>query len=151
MADPIKGEKGIVYIWDGTLYRPVACLTGNSLNTVVSIIENTTKCDPGVVTRQAGTFSYTLDMDGQYIDTTTVGGETTKASHDYLLTKQMLLAPIDWKLDTGVAGATGIKYYGTAIISDLTLDQQAGDEISTFSCTFNGTGDIAVADPHATP
>lgn len=146
MALPIKGEVGILYIHDGTIYRPVACLTSNSLSTAVSIIESQTKCFPGVVKKQGGIFSYTLDAEGEYIDTTSVGGETTKASHDYLLAKQMLKVAVTWKLDTGVTGAI---YYGSAILSDLSLEQGSGDEISTFSVTLDGDGDIVLVDPEA--
>jgi len=146
MALPIKGEVGILYVHDGTIYRPVACLTSNSLSSAVSIIESQTKCFPGVVKKQAGVFSYTIDAEGEYIDTTSIGGETTKASHDYLLTKQIAKTAITWKLDTGVTGAI---YYGSAILSDLSLDQGAGDEISTFSVTLEGDGAIATVDPEA--
>lgn len=142
----IKGEVGILYVHDGTIYRPVACLTSNSLSSTLSIIESTTKCNPGVVVKQAGTFSYSLDMDGEYIDTTSVGGETTKASHDYLLSLQRAKTNVTWKLDTGLADTI---YYGTAIISDLSLEQGSGDEISTFTATFDGSGDIATVDPEA--
>ena len=142
----IKGEVGILYVHDGTIYRPVACLTSNSLSSTLSIIESTTKCNPGVVVKQAGTFSYSLDMDGEYIDTTSVGGETTKASHDYLLSLQRAKTNVTWKLDTGLADTI---YYGTAIISDLSLELGSGDEFSTFTATFDGSGDIATVDPEA--
>ena len=144
MALPIKGEAGILYVHDGTIYRPVACLTSNSLNTAVSVIESQTKCNPGQVMKQAGTLSYTIDAEGEYIDTTSIGGDDTKASHDYLLTLQQALAAVTWKLDTGVTDAV---YYGSAILSDLTLDQGAGDEISTFSVTLEGSGAISKTDP----
>lgn len=144
MALPVKGESGILYIHDGTIYRPVACLTANSLNTAVSVIESQTKCNPGQTIKQAGVFSYTIDADGEYIDTTSVGGDDTKASHDFLLVAQQTKVAQTWKLDTGVSGAV---YYGSAIISDLTLDQGAGDEISTFSLTLDGSGDIVLVDP----
>ena len=144
MALPIKGEIGILYLHDGTLYRPVSCLTSNSLSSAVSIIESQTKCFPGVVKKQAGVFSYTIDAEGEYIDTTSVGGETTKASHDFLLAKQMAKTLANWKLDTGVTGAI---YYGSAILSDLSLDQGSGDEISTFSVTLDGDGAIVLVDP----
>ena len=142
----IKGEVGILYVHDGAIYRPVACLTSNSLSTAVSVIESNTKCDPGVTKKQGGIFTYTIEAEGEYIDTTSVGGEVTKASHDYLLDKQKLKGLITWKLVTGVTGAT---YYGEAIISDLSLDQGAGDELSTFSVTLEGSGDIAETDPEA--
>lgn len=145
-ATPIKGEVGILYVHDGSIYRPVACLTSNSLSTAVSVIESNTKCYPGVTKKQGGMFSYTLEAEGEYIDTTSVGGEVTKASHDFLLDKQKLKGLITWKLVTGVTGAT---YYGEALISDLSLDQGAGDELSTFSLTLDGDGEIVETDPEA--
>ena len=144
MALPIKGEVGIIYVHDGTIYRPIACLTSNSLSSAVSIIESQTKCFPGVVKEQSGVFSYTIEAEGEYIDTTSVGGETTKASHDFLLAKQMAGTIANWKLDTGVTGAI---YYGSAILSDLSLVQGSGDEISTFSVTLDGDGAIVLVDP----
>ena len=144
---PVKGELGILYIWDATIFRPVACLTSNSLASTVEVIESRTKCAPGVVVKQGGVFAYSISAEGEYIDTTGVGGEVTKASHDYLLEKQILRTAVDWKLDTGI-GTTGI-YYGSAIITDLELSQGAGDEISTFSLTLDGSGDITETNPHA--
>ena len=144
MALPVKGELGILFIHDGTIYRPVACLTSNSLSSAVSTIESNTKCYPGVTKKQAGQFTYTISADGEYIDTTSVGGETTKASHDYLLVKQMAKTLVTWKLDTGVTGAV---YYGSAILTDLSLDQGAGDEISSFSVTLDGDGAIVLVNP----
>ena len=145
MALPVKGELGILYIWDGIIYRPVACLTSNSLASTVSVIESQTKCNPGLVIKQGGVFAYSISAEGEYIDTTSIGGETTKASHDYLLEKQKLKTAIDWKLDTGVTSAI---YYGSAIITDLELSQGAGDELSTFSLTLDGSGDITETNPH---
>ena len=147
MALPVKGELGILYVWDGTIYRPVACLTSNSLSSTISVIESQTKCNPGVVIKQGGILAYTIEAEGEYIDTTSVGGQVTKASHDYLLVQQKLKTAIDWKLDTGI-GETGT-YYGSAIITDLSLSQGAGDEISTFSLTLDGSGDILEVNPHA--
>lgn len=146
MATPIKGEVGILYVHDGTAYRPVACLTSNSLSTAVSVIESNTKCDPGVTKVQAGIYSYTLDAEGEYIDTTSVGGDDTKASHDYLFDLQLAKALITWKLVTGVTGAV---YYGSALISDLSLDMGSGDDLATFSVTLNGDGLVVTTDPEA--
>lgn len=144
MNNPIKGELGLLYIYDGTIYRPLACLTSSSFSPNVSIIESMTKCNPGVVTKTAGMFTYTLEAEGEYIDTTSVGGDTTKASHDYLFTKLVAKLPVNWKLDTGV---TGVTYYGEAIITDLPLEQGAGDELSTFSITMEGSGNVVLTDP----
>ena len=144
MGTPIKGELGLLYIHDGTIYRPLACLTSSSFSPNVSIIESKTKCNRGVVTKTAGMFNYTLEAEGEYIDTTSVGGDTAKASHDYLFTKMTAKLHVTWKLDTGV---TGVIYYGTGFITDLPLEQGAGDDLSTFSITIEGSGDVAKVDP----
>lgn len=144
MALPIKGELGILYIHDGDLYRPIACLTSNGIDSTVSVITSQTKCNPGLTIKQGGTFDYSLNAEGEYIDTTSVGGDDTKASHDFLLTAQQTKTAQTWKYDTGVTGAI---YYGTAIITELGLTQGAGEEISTFSLTMEGSGSIVLVDP----
>ena len=144
MADKIKGEGLILYVHDGTLYRPAACLTSNSLDTELGIIEAQTKCAPGVVEKQAGGFSYTLTADAIAIDTTSVGGDNTKASHDYLLTVQQAKTPVNWKMDSG---STSLTYYGNGIITSLGLEAPAGDEFATFSLTIDGSGAITTTDP----
>ena len=144
MADKIKGEGLILYVHDGTIYRPVACLTSNSLDTELGIIEAQTKCAPGVVEKQAGAFSYTLTADALAIDTTSVGGDTTKASHDYLLGIQQAKNPVTWKMDSG---STSLIYYGTGIITSLGLEAPAGDEFASFSLTIDGSGAIVKVNP----
>tara|TARA_R110001632_G_scaffold209766_1_gene334569 strand:+ start:78 stop:527 length:450 start_codon:yes stop_codon:yes gene_type:complete len=149
MADFIKGEVAIVYVWDGTsAYLPVACLTSNSLSTTVGVIETQTKCDPNVVIKGSGSFSYNLSLEGNYIDTTGTGGDSAKASHDYLLELQEAGLPITWKLDTGLT-ASNEAYFGTAIITDLEATFPSGDEFATFSSTFDGSGAIVRVDPNA--
>ena len=83
-----KGEKGIIYVWDSTAYKPLACLTSTSLSTTVSVIESNTKCFPGVTKKYAGTFNGSISLEGEYIDTTTAGGDTAKKSHDALFLLQ---------------------------------------------------------------
>lgn len=141
----IHGKVGILSIWDTSAYKPVACLTSNSLATSLSVIESNTKCDPGNTVRNADQFSYDISADGEYIDTTSVGGDSTKASHDWLLSKQMAKTSVVWKLDSGLADSI---YYGTALISDLNLDQPS-DANSTFSATLSGSGAIVLVDPNA--
>jgi len=143
----LKGESGILYIYQ-TTWKPIACLTSNGLNTAVSVIESQTKCFPGVVKKQAGMFSYTIDAEGEYIDTTTAGGDTAKKSHDALFLLQQAKQLIDWKIDTDITNATSTKYYGSALITDLALTQGAGDELSTFSLTLDGDGAILLTDPN---
>ena len=148
MATFIKGEVAIVYIDEAGVWLPIACLTSNSLNSTLGTIETETKCDPGVVISQSGTFNYSLDMEGNYIDTTSVGGDTAKASHDKLFALQQAKTSVTWRLDTGLADNS--QYYGTAVISDLSADFPSGDEFATFSATFQGSGAVVLVDPVTT-
>ena len=144
----IRGEKGILYIWDtSAVYKPVACLTSNGLNSTLSMIESTTKCFPGVVKKTPGTLSYSIDAEGEYIDTTTIGGDDAKTSHDTLFLLQQDKTLVTWKLDTNVDEATSVKYYGYAYITDLSATFGSGDEVTTFSLTLDGDGDILTYDP----
>jgi hypothetical protein len=144
MADKIKGEGLILYIHDGSIYKPLACLTSNSLDSQLGMIESRTKCAPGVVEKQAGVFTYTLSADAIAIDTTSVGGDSTKASHDFILAVQRSKEIINWKMDSGT---TSLTYYGTGLITSLGFSAPTGDEFATFSLTIDGSGDIATADP----
>lgn len=143
----IKGELGVIYIWVGTAYKPIACLTSTSLSTTVSTIESNTKCFPGVTKKYAGTFNGSISLEGEYIDTTTANGDTAKESHDSLFQMQKNKEIRNWKLDTNVSDTTSVKYYGQAFISDLNADFGSGDDLATFSATLDIDGDILLTDP----
>jgi len=143
----IKGDVNILYIHDDTIYRPVACLTSNSLATALEVLETATKCDAGNTVKSAGVFSYSISAEGLYIDTTSAGAEVTKASHDWLLVKQMAKATVTWKLATGLTDTAN--YYGSALITDLNLDSPSNSENATFSATLDGSGAIVLVDPEA--
>jgi predicted secreted protein len=147
---PIRGENGVIFLYLDEAWKPIACLTSNSLSTTVEVIERQTKCAPGVTEKSAGVFNYNLSLEGEYIDTTTEGGDDTKASHDALLALQISRELQTWKLDTNMADPDSVKYYGTALITDLSLDQ-AVNENSTFSATLDGNGAIETTDPTITP
>ena len=144
MATKIKGENLILYVYDDTIYRPIACLTQNSLSETQNIIESQTKCDPGVIIKTPGTYSYELSAEGEYIDTTSATGEITLASHDYL--HEIFGTLITWRLATGLTDTPF--YYGTAIINDLSADFAAGDDLATFSASLTGSGTIVEVDPN---
>ena len=145
MSNFIKGDNIILYVHDGSIYRPIACLTSNSLSQDVNVIESQTKCDPGVVIKDPGSMTYEITFEGNYIDTTSVGAEVTKASHDYIKTLLEAAGENTWKMSTGLADTTD--YYGTGIFSNLSLDASAGDELATFSGTIAGSGSIVTVDP----
>ena len=146
MSTFIKGDAIILSVKDGEIFRPIACLTQNSLQRTKNVIEAQTKCEPGQILRQGGSQSYELAFDGLYIDTTTpVTGEVTKASHDFLMTVMDGSTNSTWRMDTGISGTPF--YYGTAILSDLSADFAAGDEFATFSGTMSGSGLIVTVAP----
>ena len=141
----IKGDVLIFYVHDGSIYRPIACLTSNTLSQSRGVIETQTKCDPGIIQRAAGVLSYELSCEGEYIDTTSAGAAVTKASHDYLKGLMEAGNEITWKMDTGLTDTSA--YYGTAYMTELSADAPTGDEFATFSCTLSGSGSIVTVDP----
>jgi len=142
----IKGEDLILYVWVTDEYLPIACLTSNSINKAKSIIETTTKCDPGVVVRASGSRSYEIPFEGIYIDTG-ASGDTTKASHDSLLALFDTDDEQTWKMDTGLIDT--VAYYGTGIFNQLDMTAGSGDEFATFSGSISGSGAIVTVDPNA--
>ena len=144
----IKGEKGMLYVYVGAAYKPVACLTSIDLSSTVSIIESQTKCFPGVVKKSPGSFSASISAEGEYIDTTTAGGDDAKASHDALFLLQQSKTLIDWKIDTDIDDVASVKYYGSGYLTDLSATFGSGDEVTTFSATIDGDGAILLTDPN---
>jgi len=146
MSEFIKGDVIILSIHDGSIYRPVACLTSNSLSQTRNIIESQTKCDPGVIIKDAGSLSYEIAFEGRYIDTTSAGAQVTLASHDWLKPNAMeVLTGNIWRMSTGLTDTPF--YYGDGIMSDLELTADAGDELANFSGTLAGSGSIVEIDP----
>lgn len=144
----IKGDAVIFSVWDdtGSAYRPVACLTSNSLTQTTTVNESQTKCNPGETTKSKGSRSYSVGLEGEYIDTTSVGGETALASHDFLMDLSEAPENIFWRMSTGLADTPF--YYGESIMSDLALTAPAGED-ATFTGTLEGTGGIVRIDPKA--
>ena len=147
MSDFIKGEDLVLSIHDGTIYRPIACLTANSLSKTRGVIEAQTKCSPGVTEKSVGAMAYNISCEGLYIDTTSAGTEITKASHDYLDTVIDAGLAVTWRMDTGLADKP--YYYGSAVITALDLNAPAGNEFANFSATLDGSGAIVSVDPEA--
>jgi hypothetical protein len=145
MSNLIKGEALLLYVYDGAAYRPIACLTSNSLSQTRSVIEAQTKCEPGVTEKSAGAMAYSLACEGLYIDTTSASGETDKASHDFLKGLMDSGATFFWKMDTGLADTPN--YFGDALLTALDLTMPSGDEFANFTGTLDGSGAIVDTDP----
>ena len=148
MSTFIKGEALLLYVYDGAIYRPIACLTSNSLEQTRNVIEAQTKCDPGVTIKSSGSMAYSIACEGLYIDKTSSTGEVTSASHDYLKSAFMDTGDtFTWKMDTGLTDTPS--YFGTALLTSLSLAMPAGDEFANFSGTLDGSGAIVETDPEA--
>lgn len=72
-----------------------------------------------------------FSFDGEYIDTTSVGGETTRASHDYLSSVQNQKK--SFRFSTGLAD-TPYKYMD-GIIANLELTGDV-NQVATFTGTM---------------
>ena len=142
----IKGKLLILSVHDGSIYRPAACVTSNSISSSLEVIETQTKCDPDNISKSPGAFSYDMSVDGVYIDTTSVGEEVTKSSHDHLLTLQQAKTRVTWRMATGIADTAF--YYGFGYITDLNLDGDVAEN-GSFSATISGDGAIVTTDPEA--
>lgn len=143
MSQFIKGDAVILSIWDGTAYLPIGCLTSNSLNLTRNLIETQTKCDPGQIIKSAGAVTYEVPFEAVYIKT-----EVGKTDFDAMLQFINVAEGTTqtWKMSTDQTTPTD--YYGTAVLSDLTLDAAAGDENATYSGTLSGSGLIVTVDPN---
>lgn len=141
----IQGDAFMLHIWDGAAYRPIACITSNSLSSTAETTESKNKCNPGVVSTEYGSINKSISIDGEFLDTTTAGGDVTKASFDFLENLQDTKTKATIKIDFGLEDNSS--KYAVAIISDLQLTGPAG-EVSTFSATLNFDGGY-IADPNA--
>lgn len=143
----IKGELGILSIWETSAYKPMACLTSVDFDPSVSVIESNTKCFPGVTKKYAGTFNASIGCEGEYLDTTTAGGDSAKISNDKLFLLMQNKTKVNFKLDTNSANANSVKYFGVALISGLPASFGSGDDLATFSCTLDIDGEVLLNDP----
>jgi hypothetical protein len=130
MADFIKGDIGLMYVYDGSAYRPIACITDRSLDKELNVIESQTMCNPGETDKTPGTINRTASVSGQCIDTTSVGGDTAKASYDYLDAQFELKSKLTFKYDTGLADNASSYFKG--YLSSLSESATAGDNLITF-------------------
>lgn len=145
MANFINGADLVLYVWDGAAYRPIACAENHSITESNNLIETQTKCAPKVVVKDIGSENNELSVEGKYIDTTSVSGDTAKASHDYLRTLKLQKNTFRW--DTGLTDKPF--EYAIGIITELSVEASAADELVSFSATISVDGSILDVDPEA--
>ena len=128
----VKGENSILYVWDGTAYLPVACVTTSQFQTSLEQVDGTvTKCDLNPEPT-AGRFTYSWSFDGE------LSNDATKASYDFLLKKQQAKEVIYWKEIETTETSTSKTQFGKGILTSLSKSANA-NEMITFSGQIDGT------------
>ncbi|MCP4989127.1 MAG: hypothetical protein GY928_24635 [Colwellia sp.] len=138
----IKGYAVIFSIYDTSAWEPIACVTSSSLSESVNVDEKETKCDPGNIVKSAGSYSYEISGDGEYIDSAV---DTGKQSHRELVTLMRAKTLVEWRMATGITVTD--EEFGSGYITSCELTGEAGSDAS-FSFTISGTGAITGTDPH---
>lgn len=144
MAEFINGDDLVLFIAVSDTWKPVACLTSNGISESTEFAETVTKCDPGVTVVTPTTYSYSISLEGVLTDTTTMGGDTAKASWDKIKDIQRAKTQVQWKMATVVSDL--VEQYGEGYFESLELTGAAGENI-TFTGSIKGTGSITAVDP----
>lgn len=128
-----KGEEQILYFVIDGIDIPIGCLTSNSFNESVDMLDTTTSDNAGWKTSVPTNQSYNLTFEGLQTLTPDIGAE--KYSYDYLKILKRNRTLIDWKLQIdGVFEDTGQAY-----ITEISETASVG-EFMSFSANMEGYG-----------
>ena len=114
---------------DGT-FKPVACLTTNSLTSTNDTIDATSKC--GNQYTPSPVFSQSFDCEGFAIDET---GTPSKDSYQQLYAAHAAKTSFNMKMGKATPTAGDIVYSGQVFISDFEVNAADKDDVK-FSATF---------------
>lgn len=132
----INGTYRILFIkWDDD-FLPIGCLTSDSFEESVDMLDTTTRDNQGWKTSTPTNQSYNISFDGVLINSNFTGGDTSKVSYDRLRVLKRNRTLIDWKIQDflGIFKDTG-KGYITNLSDSANLD-----EFITFSASIVGYG-----------
>ncbi|MVZ65040.1 hypothetical protein GQF61_04195 [Sphingobacterium sp. DK4209] len=143
----IKGDTGTLAYWDGDAYKPVVCLTSSSHELTMNTVEKVNMCNAGKTIQSPQSISESVQIEGEVIDTTAVGGVTPGVTVGELkaLARAQVTAGVgdDFRLNRGPEGFI----YFKALLSNVSDSYQAGED-ATFSATLTITNDPTEVDPH---
>lgn len=114
---------------DGT-YKPVACLTSNSITSTLGTIDATSKCGDSYT--PSPSFSQTIDCEGFAIDET---GTPAKDSYQQLYAAHAAKTSFNMKMGKATPTAGDITYSGQVFISDFGVTADDKDDVK-FTATF---------------
>ena len=111
-------------------FKPVACLTSNSLTSTVNTIDATSKC--GDQFQPGPAFTQSFKCDGFAIDET---GTPAKDSYQQLYAAHAAKTVFAMKMGKAVPAAGDITYSGTVFISNFDVTAADKDDVK-FTATF---------------
>ena len=128
-----KGENQILYIYDGSSWLPIVCLTSNSFDEDVEMLDTTTTDNAGWKTSRPLNQSYRISFEGVQIIT----DETTPTRYSYDLLKvfKRNRTQISWKIESDIDTEEGEGY-----ITNLSEASAVGEYI-TFNGVIEGYGE----------
>jgi len=132
----INGTNRILYIkWDGD-FLPIGCLTSESFDEDVEMLETTTRDNQGWKTSVPTNQSYNISFEGLLINTNFNGGDFNKISYDRLRVLKRNRTLIEWKMQDKdlIFIDTGFGY-----LKNLS-DSANIDEFITFNASIEGFG-----------
>lgn len=145
----IKGDVGTLAYWDGDAYKPVVCLTSSSHELTMNTVDKVNMCNAGRTIQSAQSISESVQIEGEVIDTTAVGGVSpgvTVGELKALARAQVTGGSDSFRLNRGPEGYI----YFEALLSNVSDNYQAGED-ATFSATLTITNDPSDTDPNVTP
>lgn len=114
---------------DGT-FKPVACLTSNSITSTLGTIDATSKCGDSFT--PSPSFNQSIECEGFAIDET---GTPAKDSYQQLYTAHAAKTQFAMKMGKATPSAGDITYSGTVFISNFGLNAADKDDVK-FTATF---------------
>lgn len=140
------GDDDILLVWDSVAeaYKPIACITSNTIDGTTTFRERLTKCSQGSTELTPRELNKNITVDGLVFDTTSVGGDTAKASYDWLDKKQIAGEKLTIKNTLGTLAPV----YFYAFIETLSRTSPAAEDV-TFTSNMRTVGVQMTADPNA--
>lgn len=130
------GEDRILFIKQNAVWLPVGCLTDNSMEESVEMMDTTTRDNQGWSTSTPLIQQYTISFNGLQLNSTVAGGNFNVASYDKLKQLKRDRILLDWKIQGTIYP---IVDYGKFYIVSLSEANAVG-EFMSFSGSATGFG-----------
>lgn len=143
----VAGHSRTLARWDGEAYKPQVCLSSIAFQSTMNMLEKVNMCTAGQTIQSPSSMTRSVQLEGEVIDTTAVGGQTVEDSLEELYEVQDVefttKTPDLWRLSDG---PFGYKYF-YGFISDLSDNYQASED-ATFSATLTVNDKPTTVDPN---